>query len=229
MTDPLRRLERILDRTARAVSGGSLHPLEILERVSVALERGVRDGVAPNEVVVGFQENDWKRVEPVLEDLKAELRAAILEQERGKRRVRMGDLRVTLEASRQAAEGAPQVTTRFVDTSTREPRQGVSNPTRRMLRHQGVTLLISDGRRVPITHTPLTLGRGPENDVVLASLAVSREHAEIVKVADGFAVRDLGSRNGIVVDGERVDHAVLRAGQPVLLGDIQVWLEVAPR
>ncbi len=207
------------------VSGGALHPLEILERVTEALERGARGGVAPNEVLVGLHPNDWERLEGVAEELTRELRAALLEQERTRGQRRVGDLRVTLEPSRRAAEGAPEVSARFVDTSIPVARRGASNPTRRMLRHRGVTLVLSDGRRVSVTHTPFVIGRSPDCDLALASLAVSREHAEIIKVADGFAIRDLGSRNGVVVAGERVAHAVLGPGVGATVGDVTIWVE----
>ena len=61
----------------------------------------------------------------------------------------------------------------------------------------------------------LTLGRAPENDCVLEHDSVSRRHARIIHTADGrWRIEDLGSKNGIRVEGNRVRDAELRA-EPV--------------
>jgi pSer/pThr/pTyr-binding forkhead associated (FHA) protein len=50
--------------------------------------------------------------------------------------------------------------------------------------------------------TPIKIGRKSSNDIVLDSLAVSGEHAAITKMGERFYVEDLGSTNGILVNGE---------------------------
>jgi len=57
---------------------------------------------------------------------------------------------------------------------------------------------------------PLVLGRASGCDLVLDSDGVSRRHAELVRVGDGWAVRDLASRNGVLVNGVRItrEHAI---------------------
>jgi pSer/pThr/pTyr-binding forkhead associated (FHA) protein len=97
--------------------------------------------------------------------------------------------------------------------------------TQRITRHRGVTLLLGDGTKVRLTHTPFSIGRGPGNDLVLVSFAVSREHARIISGPEGFVIEDLGSRNRLVVDGATVDRAVLEPGLAVRIGDIDLWLE----
>lgn len=227
MTDtPLNKLEQMLDRTARAVSGGGLHPLEVMERVSRAIEEGVRDGVAPNEIRVQLHQSDFARVASSLQEFEGVLREAALEIEREKRYRRIGDLVVVVEESPRAARGSPTIVTRFVDTtSRRQPLAQPANATRRVLRHKGVSIRTSTGDRVPLLHTPFTIGRAAENDLVLPSVSVSRWHAEIVKVAEGFGIKDLGSRNGILIDGNRVEHAVFVSGVGATLGDITIWIE----
>ena len=85
-----------------------------------------------------------------------------------------------------------------------------------------VLLLREDGaaaRRIPLRATPLRIGRGAQNDLVLASPEVSRQHCT-VGVSDGAAVLiDLGSTNGVHVDGARVrDLAVLPPGSRLAVG-----------
>ena len=67
----------------------------------------------------------------------------------------------------------------------------------------------------------LTLGRAPENFHVLAHDSVSRRHARLRNEADGrWIIEDLGSKNGIRVDGNRVERAVLAENQWLAIGDV---------
>ena len=67
----------------------------------------------------------------------------------------------------------------------------------------------------------LTLGRAPENDCVLAHDSVSRRHARIVNTGDGrWRIEDLGSKNGVRVDGNRVNDAELAPSQWLAIGDV---------
>lgn len=58
--------------------------------------------------------------------------------------------------------------------------------------------------------TPIKIGRKSTNDIVLDSLAVSGEHAAITKVGERFYVEDLGSTNGVLVNGEAVTRCKLK-------------------
>lgn len=63
------------------------------------------------------------------------------------------------------------------------------------------------GELIPLPAEGLTLGRAPENGLCLAEPEVSRQHAEL-RVAEGLEaveLRDLGSTNGVFVNGHRVD------------------------
>jgi pSer/pThr/pTyr-binding forkhead associated (FHA) protein len=47
---------------------------------------------------------------------------------------------------------------------------------------------------------------------------VSRRHAEVRRQDDTWIVTDLGSTNGVKVNGRRVEHAVLKPGDEIMLG-----------
>ena len=63
-----------------------------------------------------------------------------------------------------------------------------------------------DGARqvIPIDKTPFTLGRGADRDLTLPYPQVSREHACIEQDADGYLLRDTGSRHGTFVNGMQI-------------------------
>lgn len=75
--------------------------------------------------------------------------------------------------------------------------------------------------RVLPDRADLTLGRAPENDCVLAHDSVSRRHARIRNTADDhWIVEDLGSKNGVRIDGSRVAQSELAANQWLAIGDV---------
>ncbi|MGH2633951.1 MAG: FHA domain-containing protein, partial [Tepidiformaceae bacterium] len=79
-----------------------------------------------------------------------------------------------------------------------------------------------------LTHAPFSIGRGPGNDLVLTSLSVSRNHAEIVRDGENLVLRDLESRNGVSVGGERYSSVKLADGLVVSVGDVALRIEMRP-
>ena len=69
------------------------------------------------------------------------------------------------------------------------------------------------------THRPFTLGRDPGNDIILRDPKVSRHHAEIAFERGFFVIHDLGSANGVHVNGRRVRVAPLTHGAKLRLGN----------
>ena len=77
----------------------------------------------------------------------------------------------------------------------------------------------------PAAHLPLPakamrIGRTADNDMVVSDLDVSRHHAELRATDTGsYQIVDLGSHNGIFVNGRRVPSAVLADSDIVRLGN----------
>jgi type II secretory pathway predicted ATPase ExeA len=72
--------------------------------------------------------------------------------------------------------------------------------------------------KVAIESFPFTIGRQPGNSLVLAELEISRKHALINRVGDRHIIEDLHSINGILVNGRRCDTAVLKSGDVIRIG-----------
>jgi len=62
------------------------------------------------------------------------------------------------------------------------------------------------------------IGRSPECDIFLDDVTVSRRHAEIVREADEFTIKDLGSLNGTYVNRKRIESAALQDDDEVQIG-----------
>jgi len=78
----------------------------------------------------------------------------------------------------------------------------------------------------------LTIGRAPDNQLVLNDTKASSHHAEISQASDGqsYSITDLGSTNGTFVNGQRIDQNVARslnAGDTVRIGDTTFTYEVS--
>lgn len=67
---------------------------------------------------------------------------------------------------------------------------------------------------VPLTKTPISLGRGANNDIVLPATGVSREHAILQATEAGWSVVDKDSANGSLLNGARIGTAEAREFQP---------------
>jgi hypothetical protein len=65
-----------------------------------------------------------------------------------------------------------------------------------------------DGQRWMITE-PITLGREPNCEICISDRQVSRHHASIMPAEDGILIKDLGSKNGIYVNGQRINNPAL--------------------
>jgi hypothetical protein len=69
-----------------------------------------------------------------------------------------------------------------------------------------------------------TLGRDKSNDIDLADVVASRQHAEIFSSPDGFYIRDLGSSNGVTVNQTRIDNPYLLAhGDRITIGSSNIY------
>lgn len=75
------------------------------------------------------------------------------------------------------------------------------------------------GRSFELSIDQVKIGRTDSNDIVIAHESVSREHAHIEKGQDGrFVIFDNGSKNGLLVNGSKMDAAPLKDGDTIQLG-----------
>jgi hypothetical protein len=75
------------------------------------------------------------------------------------------------------------------------------------------------GRAFGLDKNVLSIGRAADNDIVIDDPHVSRHHARLIRWGDGWVIEDLGSPNGVVVNGHRIaGRVMLDAGSHVALG-----------
>jgi pSer/pThr/pTyr-binding forkhead associated (FHA) protein len=90
-----------------------------------------------------------------------------------------------------------------------------------------LTILDHSGleRGVTLDRFPAVLGRDQTADVRLKDPWASHRHCEIDQVGDALVVRNLGSKNGIFVQGRRVDESHLLPGDHFTIGQTVVTVE----
>ena len=90
-----------------------------------------------------------------------------------------------------------------------------------------LTLLAASGETsFPLNRDSHTLGRHRNNDIVITDPKVSSFHARIDRTGEGFTITDLKSRNGIFINGRRVETARLKGGEEIRVGTARLVYKI---
>jgi len=218
-----RRLERMVESVFARAFRSSLQPVEIGRRLTreMDLRRTVapKGTLAPNDFVVLLSPADKARFASIEEELIDELKAVAIEHAKLERYSFIGPVEIVIEADEEVAPGTVFVSGEMhKGTGSAKPR-----------------LVLPDGRKVALDSAPVTIGRLPECDVVLADPNVSRYHAEVRPAGSAalvpetlWEVADLGSTNGTKVNGIAVSAPrPLSNGDQITLGSTTIRFEVA--
>lgn len=84
---------------------------------------------------------------------------------------------------------------------------------------------LDEGSDIPLNREMLVVGRHPQCDARLDSIRVSRRHCCMSSVNGEIMVIDLGSTNGIRINGQRVEKGLLRPGDELSIAHIRYRFE----
>jgi serine phosphatase RsbU (regulator of sigma subunit) len=76
----------------------------------------------------------------------------------------------------------------------------------------------SEQRNMTLDHTPFTIGRRTDRDLIIADPRVSRDHASILSEGGDYVIVDMGSKHGTFVNGERIERHKLNTNDRVEFG-----------
>ena len=82
------------------------------------------------------------------------------------------------------------------------------------------------GKNIEITKDEILAGRSLDNDFVISDISVSRKHFKIKKEGDRFIISDMGSGNGIKVNGTKTTSTTLSDGDIISVGARQIKFEI---
>jgi len=82
---------------------------------------------------------------------------------------------------------------------------------------------LKNSKAIPIDRAVILVGRAEQCDVVITgSKKISRRHCCLVQSDSTYLIRDLGSTNGVWINGKRVDmEGEMRDGDQIAIGDVQ--------
>lgn len=210
---------------ARAFKG-DVQPVEIAARLQRELDAEAKllsrdKRLVPNEFIVRLSQHDHDKLAPYATTLNAELATALRNHARETGYVFNGPVKVVFELDSSLPTGRFTVDSEAVAGIT--PRSGRASETSI---NRAPLVLEVNGTRHPLQPPGLVIGRGTEADLRINDPGISRRHAQIRVNTAGPRVQidivDLGSTNGITVDGQRVQQAALQEGSRIEIGSTRM-------
>lgn len=226
-----RKLEQAISGAFARAFRSAVQPVEI----AAALQREVDNNtqilsrdrrLAPNDFHVELSAPDLDRLAPYDSAMAKDLIEQLEEHAEKQAYVFPGPLTVSFEEADDLTTGRFRVRSQAMAS--------VRGSERRTPVRQPRAFLDINGTQHPLAPPGLVVGRGTDADVRISDPGVSRHHAEftveIGRVEDGspmeIVVRDLGSTNGMLVDGHRAASARLRNGSVVRVGNSQIVVHI---
>ncbi len=230
------KLEGLVEGAFSRAFKSQVQPVEIARKLAKEMEEAKSVSLSrtyvPNQFWVYLSPDDRSRFDTYEDGLKKELSDYLLEHARTHGlalltrptveletddRLSLGEFGIQAKLVKpadageeaEAVEGDFGHTMVYSTTGARrveEPRQATR------------ALLVGDDKRTVVSGDPFVIGRSRECDLVLDDPNVSRRHVELRREDGGWAVVDLGSTNGIKLNGKRSRGGRLNPGDEITLG-----------
>jgi hypothetical protein len=228
-----------------------VRPMELARKLAREMDAhrtvSVSRVYVPNEYAVWLSPEDRARYEGVEGEVIDELCAYLLEHARREELILASHPTIAFHTDEQLALGEFGIQARLVrpggqSEESRHPieqeghgetmiystsaRVGGAVEEAHARRGAPRALLAVAGRRLIVPAAGATIGRSHDCEIVLEDVGISRRHAEIRPRGSGWTIEDLGSTNGVLVNGEDIRGArSLHSGDRVELGSTEIVFE----
>src|SRR5947209_375129 len=251
----LRTIESKLESLFEGVFGRAfrtnVQPVELARKLAKEMDDhrtvSVSRVYAPNEYTIYLAPDDREQFASYEANLRSELQDYLGEHARREQYALLSSPRVLIETDADLDVGEFGIATRMVQPdkgrrdadapeeqleaggtmvykpSTPVPTQAVS-PAELGMKEELVALSF-DGTRHEVSKGSVVLGRSRDCDIQLTDANVSRRHAELRQEGASYWIVDLGSTNGMEVNGKRVKRAKLRPGDTITLGSTEITFD----
>jgi hypothetical protein len=235
-------IANLVEGTFGRLFRSEVRPMELARKLAREMDEhrtmSVSRVYAPNEYSVWLSPEDRARYEGVEHEVIDELCAYLLEHARREELILTASPVISFQTDERLALGEFGIQAQLVRPGghSDEAHDGPSAPQSEPSEH-GETMIYSTsarvrgqvaeaqdrparalvvvaGRRLAVPSRGATIGRSRDCDIVLDDTGISRRHAEISPGAQGWTIADLGSTNGVRLNGR-----ALRAAQPLHTGD----------
>jgi Protein of unknown function (DUF3662)/FHA domain len=246
-------LKSVENTIARLVEGSfgrafrsEVRPMELARKLAREMDAhrtvSVSRVYAPNEYLVWLSPEDRARYEGVEAEVIDELCGYLLEHARREDLILAGGPRVSFNTDERLTLGEFGIQAQLVRPDGQSAAEEASGQTMiysTSARVRGPVeavqaaprapraLMVVDGRRLIVPPAGATVGRSRDCDVVLEDSGISRHHAELRPTVDGWEIEDLGSTNGVQVNGRPIRGAhPVRDGDRLEFGSSEIVFEV---
>jgi hypothetical protein len=245
----LRQLEEklagLVEGTFSRAFKSEVRPVEIARKLTKEMDShkvvSVSRSYVPNEYTVWLSPDDREQFSGWEDDLRDELAGYVMEHARREKlamltrpqidfktddRLRLGEFGIQARLVQPSDDDIGAVQGDAGHTQVYTVSERLSEPLQEPNARRGKAKLRHDGRAIVLGTRGAVLGRSRECEVTVDDANVSRKHAEVRPSGGSWIVRDLGSTNGIKVNGRRVDGAQsLKPGDVITMGKSRLTFE----
>jgi hypothetical protein len=241
------KLEGLFEGTFSRTFKSKVQPVEIARKLAKEMQDNKSVSISrtyvPNQYVVWLSPDDRTQFEGYEDGLKKELSDYLLEHARGEglalltrpsvdfqtdERLNLGEFGIQAMLVRPPEDERPELQpepAEFGHTMV----YSVDRDAHRLeppARSGGRAMLVGGGKRTVLSGNRVVIGRSRDCDVTLDDPNVSRRHAELRREGATWVVADLGSTNGVKVNGHRVAEGALSPGDEITVGLERMIFEV---
>jgi FHA domain-containing protein len=238
------RVEGLIEGAFGRAFRTHVQPVELARKLTKEMDDhrtiSVSKVYVPNEYSVYLAPDDRDQFSSYENSLVDELRQHLAEHARRERYALLSQPRVLLETDADLAVGEFGIATRMV-----QPEQGAEEPPAAagqtmIYRKEQVSVpteeaspvelgveepkarITVDGRTHEVDSQRVVIGRSRECDIQIADPNASRRHAELRRDGETFSIVDLGSTNGLDVNGRRTQRTKLADGDRITIGTTEL-------
>lgn len=231
-------LQRFEQRLEGAVTGAfarafrsAVQPVEIAAAIQREIDNSAhilsrQRMLVPNDFTVELSSTDYERLAPFGETLTTELATLVQEHVTEQRYTLSGPLAIELSETPELGTGRFRVRSRTNASVTPVAGQSVTDTA---VRSADVVLEVN-GLRHPLSAPGVVIGRGTNADLRIDDPGISRRHAEIKLHQSGgnttVTITDLGSTNGVVLNGHKVATGSVGDGSQIQLGNTTLVVRI---
>lgn len=235
-------LEKYIEGFFKDNFSGRVQPVDIAKKLAREMRDNRRVSISniyvPNEYTVFLHQSDWESISAFSGALARELQDYVSHKAKEKKYSLAGRPLVKFVTDDNISAGSIIVESRFSEAPPEEDNNdAVSGP----LEHTQRFIPVKDSPLSgppPLLHAKLQVDAGPERDkvfslnkasmvigrrddcdIVLSDDSISRSHARLDLHRGVYIIHDLGSTNGILVNGDKITSRALKPGDVVTMGD----------
>jgi len=241
------KLAGLVEGTFSRAFKSEVRPVEIARKLAREMDehrvQSLSRTYVPNEYAVWLSADDREQFSSYEDELRQELSGYLLEHARRERVALLTPPEITFKTDERLRLGEFGIQARLVrpdENPDAAPSQGeeghtmvystsdrISEPLSEPDPRRGTARLRIGGRCELLGSGGATLGRSHEADIMLDDANVSRKHAEVRPSGGSWTVRDLGSTNGVKVNGRRIQGPQsLKRGDVIELGTSRATFEL---